>query len=279
MSICGIYLIKNLITKKIYLGQSSNIKRRFQEHKYKLKNGSHRNIYLQNAWNKYGSDNFTFEIIEECPLEEINQKEIFYISKFKEISEMYNFTEGGEGTIGYNHTEEAKQKISENARGRKAWNKGIPRSDEVKQLISKQKKGKPSSFKGKKHSDEAKKKLSDAMKGHPPTLGNKGRTQSEEANRKRSETLKGRKNGPLSEECKKKLSESLKGRKTWNKGIPRTEEEKKNISKGKIGKSNGHLGMKRSEETKQKMRKPKSEEQKRKQSEVMKELWRNKKSN
>jgi len=242
-----------------------------------LKKGYHRNNYLQNAWNKYDSANFTFEILEECSIEEINRKEIFYIAKHKEIIEMYNFTDGGEGTRGYNHTEKTKEKISKLAKGRIAWNKDIPWTKEVKQLISETKRGKPSSFKGKKHSEEARKKQSEARKGLPPTSGNKGRTQSEESNRKRSETLKGRVNGPLSEETKKKLSESLKGRQTWNKGIPRTEEEKINISKGKTGKPNGHLGMKRSEETKQKLRKPKSEDHKKKQSEIMKENWKNKK--
>lgn len=277
MSICGIYAIENVISGKIYIGQSNNIKRRLQEHKYKLKKGYHRNIHLQNAWNKYGSANFTFEILGKCSIEEINEKETFYITKYKEKFEIYNFTDGGDGTRGYNHTEKTKEKISKLAKGRTAWNKGIPWNKEVKQLISKAKTGKTSTFKGKHHSEESRKKLSDAAKGHPPATGNKGKTQSKESNLKRSETLKGRVNGPLSEETKKKLSESLKGRSAWNKGIPRTGEEKISISAGKKGRPNGHLGMKRSEETKQRLSRPKSDEQKRKQSEVMKDLWKNKK--
>jgi group I intron endonuclease len=59
----GIYLFKNEVSddpKDIYIGSSTNISSRFNQH---IKN-IHSNIYLQNAMNKYGTSNFSFSILE-----------------------------------------------------------------------------------------------------------------------------------------------------------------------------------------------------------------------
>lgn len=61
----GIYMIKNKKTGQMYIGQSKHIKRRWVDHKYELVRGIHANTFLQNSWNKYGEDNFSFSIIEE----------------------------------------------------------------------------------------------------------------------------------------------------------------------------------------------------------------------
>lgn len=65
----GIYIIKNKINEKIYIGSSFNINNRFKQHKYLLMNNKHKNKYLQNAWNKYGEYNFEFSIIKETVLD------------------------------------------------------------------------------------------------------------------------------------------------------------------------------------------------------------------
>jgi group I intron endonuclease len=73
----GIYRIKNLINSKCYYGSSKQIEKRFKKHKKQLKNNTHINCILQKAWNKYGEDNFLFEIVEECNLNillEVEQK-------------------------------------------------------------------------------------------------------------------------------------------------------------------------------------------------------------
>lgn len=64
--ICGVYKITNKVNGKFYIGSSNDIKYRWCQHKTQLKKQSHGNPYLQNAWNKYGEKNFTFEIIEIC---------------------------------------------------------------------------------------------------------------------------------------------------------------------------------------------------------------------
>lgn len=81
----GIYKIKNVIDGKIYIGQSVNVQRRLKVHKNRLTKGSHENNYLQNAVIKYGIDNFTFEIIEFCKLDLLDEKERFYISFYNSI--------------------------------------------------------------------------------------------------------------------------------------------------------------------------------------------------
>ena len=74
----GIYKITNPCGK-VYIGQSNNIERRFEEHKNtKFSN----QIKLKNSILKYGLESHTFEILEECDINLLNDKEEFYILKF-----------------------------------------------------------------------------------------------------------------------------------------------------------------------------------------------------
>ena len=65
IELSGIYKITCLFNKKIYIGSSANTKRRLKEHVRLLKRNKHINIHLQDAWNKYGEQNFRYEIIEK----------------------------------------------------------------------------------------------------------------------------------------------------------------------------------------------------------------------
>lgn len=94
----GIYKIENKVNGKVYVGQSVNIELRWGNHKSELKHNNHNNKYLQRAWNKYGSENFEFTVLEECELRELNSKEIFWIEYFDSYNSGYNATLGGEGT-------------------------------------------------------------------------------------------------------------------------------------------------------------------------------------
>ena len=79
--LCGIYKIENKINGKIYIGQSNNIYKRWYSHKNSLRRNVHDNDYLQNAWNKYGEENFEFSIVEICEndVDVLNSREQFYI--------------------------------------------------------------------------------------------------------------------------------------------------------------------------------------------------------
>lgn len=116
--ISGIYIIKNTINGKCYIGQSCHINRRILEHTSNLNHGVCFNVHLQRAWNKYGSDAFTFEVLEECDVEKLDEREIYYIQLYKQKCELYNQTDGGGGVRGFKLSEEAKAKISARHKGK-----------------------------------------------------------------------------------------------------------------------------------------------------------------
>ncbi|HNB52959.1 MAG TPA: GIY-YIG nuclease family protein [Anaerolineales bacterium] len=60
----GVYQIRCVSNGKIYIGSTNRMAHRWGQHKRKLRNGNHHNIYLQNAWNKYGEDSFEFSVLE-----------------------------------------------------------------------------------------------------------------------------------------------------------------------------------------------------------------------
>ncbi len=60
----GVYIITNLLDNFYYIGSSKNVYRRLREHKNALIKNKHENDKVQNAVNKYGIDNFTFEVLE-----------------------------------------------------------------------------------------------------------------------------------------------------------------------------------------------------------------------
>ena len=97
----GIYKITNIINGKSYIGQSTNIHRRWQAEIADSSNiNSHSYNYpLMRAFRKYGIDNFRFEIIEECQSEELNPKETYWIDHFDTFFRGYNQTLGGDTTI------------------------------------------------------------------------------------------------------------------------------------------------------------------------------------
>lgn len=91
----GIYKITCLVDNKAYIGQSVSIKRRWATHRRELAAGTHYNQYLQRAYNKYGKNNFVYEILELCPQHKLNEREQFYISLFDTYKNGYNCDLGG----------------------------------------------------------------------------------------------------------------------------------------------------------------------------------------
>ena len=92
----GIYKITCIPINKSYIGQSVSIKRRWSAHKTALKHNIHNNYKLQEAYNLYGENSFSFEILELCPAKTLNEKEKEYIKKYNTYYEGFNLTEGGE---------------------------------------------------------------------------------------------------------------------------------------------------------------------------------------
>jgi group I intron endonuclease len=107
----GIYAIKNIKNNKYYIGQSLHVERRWIEHKSELNNNRHTNRHLQFSWNKNGSEQFEFILLEECLLEELDTKEKYWIREFNSYEGGYNLDSGGQGIESYKHTEEEIDKM------------------------------------------------------------------------------------------------------------------------------------------------------------------------
>lgn len=60
----GIYCFKNKVNNKIYIGSAKNLRKRLVQHLSNLRLNKHHSIHFQNAWNKYGEENFDYEVIE-----------------------------------------------------------------------------------------------------------------------------------------------------------------------------------------------------------------------
>jgi len=119
--ITGIYKILNKINNKIYIGSATNIKKRWRDHKWYLKQNKHHNLHLQSAWNKYGEENFEFTIILECTIDEliIKEKEFIILFKSKNSNHGYNINDPRKIYLGKNCSEEIKNKQSERMLGEK----------------------------------------------------------------------------------------------------------------------------------------------------------------
>lgn len=129
----NIYIITNKLNNKKYIGQAIDIKQRWMRHRSDYKRLTNR--YLYRAMNKYGIDNFLFEIIEsEIPIENIHERETFWIKEIGTKAPFgYNMTDGGEGSFNREVSIETRQKISHSKLGSK-------HSDETKKNFSKRNK-------------------------------------------------------------------------------------------------------------------------------------------
>lgn len=197
---CGVYRIFNLVTEKVYVGSSKNIKVRIDSHVNDLIRNKHTNRHLQFAWVKYGAESFRFEVLEYCERDRRVEREQYYIN-------LYNSAE-----VGYNILPTAGSSF-----GRKM-------SEEARKKMSLAKKGKPSLRRGKTHSEESKRKMS--ISSTNP---------SDETRQKMSRAKKGKTGNhtgiPHSEESKQKMSLSKKGRKSTRKNYTASLETREKMSK------------------------------------------------
>lgn len=131
-----VYLVTNLINGKYYVGiTSQGVEERFKGHLWDAHRGS--KTIFHSALRKYGVENFKLEVLEsDIPQELAEERERYYIKAYDSYypsRKGYNMTEGGNGTIGYIFTEEARQKISDAHRGRKF---SAERNEHIRQIMT-----------------------------------------------------------------------------------------------------------------------------------------------
>jgi group I intron endonuclease len=111
--VTGIYKITNIINNKCYVGSSVNIYQRGCSYKHLIKRKKLHNKHLQSSIEKYGCDNFTFELLHKCEKDisifELHQLEQFYINK---INPEYNKRTIVDTNYLLSHSEQTKDKIS-----------------------------------------------------------------------------------------------------------------------------------------------------------------------
>jgi group I intron endonuclease len=225
---CGIYKLVNVITGKFYLGQSSNLYQRRHTHFSALKYNRHFNKHLQSSYNKYGVENFRFEIILYCEEFELDRYELFFVTKWK--SNLYNIlTEHVVSRRGCKASEETRKRISDGHKGIKRF--GHRPSAETLKKMSECRKGKHPTEEARQHMREAQKgrKMSDSTRAIL-LKSNINRVVSDETRNKMSLSCKGNsrarghvvsaevrkvlsdisKKQVLSDETRKKISDSVK---------------------------------------------------------------------
>lgn len=103
----GIYIIINLDNNHRYIGSSVDVRRRCKDHIYQLRHGRHCNSYLQRAFDKYGENNFSIELLKYVSISDLRAMESYFINK---LNPEYNLTTYcGQSQV---LSEETKRKIS-----------------------------------------------------------------------------------------------------------------------------------------------------------------------
>jgi len=171
-----------------YVGiTSGDLNKRLIKHMHDIKRESCKNKHKKNWLSKYKDSIIIEQIDTAVDVDDLKQKEILYIRKYRDIGiDLVNATDGGDGSYGFKHSEEVIKKMSgennhmygkkhtsewiEDARKRiphnkgiktgiPSWNRGIPCSDDVKEKIRGKKLGK-------KDSDETRIRKSKGSKSH-----------------------------------------------------------------------------------------------------------------
>lgn len=103
-----VYMHRNKINGKVYIGQTCGIKHRWQPKCYQTSS------YFYNAIEKYGWDNFEHIILEDnLTINNVDEREIYYINKFNALDRDVGYNLKSGGTNGYTLSKSTIKKISE----------------------------------------------------------------------------------------------------------------------------------------------------------------------
>jgi len=149
----GIYIIRNSIDKRVYVGSAANFKKRYSSHSSLLNNRKHQSPYLQAFASKYGVDCLSFELLALCSKKDLLTTEQYHIDALQAFDRKlgFNATPVAGSRLGAKLSKETKDKIGAAHRGKKV-------SADVVEKIRQQQIGS-------KRTEETKAKISAAQKG------------------------------------------------------------------------------------------------------------------
>lgn len=171
----GIYKITCTVTEKFYIGSAMNLASRRHRHFHGLRNNVHHSITLQRAWNKYGPDAFTFEVLELVLPPFLLEREQHWLDTLKPFDPAigYNIDSVAGSRIGHTVSPETREKLRQANLGKKHSEETIRKLAEAN--------------KGRTHTDEAKEKV---------RLANLGQKRSKEACESMKQAQLGKKHSP-----------------------------------------------------------------------------------
>lgn len=107
----GVYMIRNVLNQKCYIGSSANLSRRLRDHLNCLNKQTHQNKHLQAAYNKYGQKSFEFAILEQC--ENIVDTLVAIEQKYLDLKPEYNNAPYANTNLGCKRSASQRKKMSE----------------------------------------------------------------------------------------------------------------------------------------------------------------------
>lgn len=211
----GVYMIRNTINHKYYVGSSIDIESRWKQHINELNKNRHTNNYLQKAWNKYGMDNFEFLVLQETDVENLRNIETYYIKKLDCVNKGYNLIDNANFGLGVKASNEVRKKISEKCSGCLNGNYGRKHTPEETQKIRDNRWGKDYVCKKqiKVYKTREQLSLSHKLAGEKIRALKLGTHLSESTKKKLSDCRKGK---TFSKDVKDRMSKARKGSKNSN---------------------------------------------------------------
>lgn len=104
----------------MYIGQTTNFRQRKNDHMSYLKKGEHRNRWINEAVKQYGYENFAMSVLEECPKEQLDEKEVYWINKLKSYQREYGYNNSMGGKNHVVVSEQTKKLMSLAFQGEKS---------------------------------------------------------------------------------------------------------------------------------------------------------------
>jgi group I intron endonuclease len=170
----GIYMFTNKITGDTYVGQSINLSNRFKHYFSISYLQSKDGLRISRAILKYGYSNFSITIVEYCNVSNLLEREQYYFHKFEP---QYNILKIAGSSLGFNHSEETKAKISKSLKGiyvnEKSALFGRSHEEETKVLMSLKKAGVNNPLFGKIHSENTKNLMREKALGRKHSIETK----------------------------------------------------------------------------------------------------------